>query len=355
MRSAYQCLPNVSGVAPPGGAWQTDPMRIAGYVRQPRRRRRERPEPGFTQWERIRRWVDDRGELLVAVCQDDAAPRTGDPVAGMRALLSLLDSGAADTVVVASISVLGDPADQELALWEVHRRGGSVVSTDPTDRAALDGEDETGSAGDAAPPRGSGGATTANRRLSRQRLPGLQGRERPDPVIRSGLRPALLPPPRQRGGAQSSGEELISFGGGASGGRRRRPRRRREARRPAVGGEGTPAEVRRVGHGYERPMPPPTGRGNRHRQPGRFQPDVRVAGTTVTIGAAGGDAEVGSGSMRGSLYHVLPANFQAVYIAMRSRSTPGSCSRQTWANAWTPTGRSLITCALCTSAKEGRP
>ncbi len=120
-------------------------MRIAGYVRElPAGDDGSGPESGFAQWERIRRWADDRGELVVAVCQDDAAPRTGDPVAGMRALLSLLAAGAADTVVVASISVLGDPADQELALWEVHRRGGSVVSTDPTDRAALDGDDETG-------------------------------------------------------------------------------------------------------------------------------------------------------------------------------------------------------------------
>jgi hypothetical protein len=120
-------------------------MRVAGYVRQlPAGDDGGGPEPGFAQWERIRRWAEDRGELLVAVCQDDAAPRTGDPVAGMRALLSLLDAGAADTVVVASVSVLGDPADQELAVWEVNRRGGAVVSTDPADRAALDGEDETG-------------------------------------------------------------------------------------------------------------------------------------------------------------------------------------------------------------------
>lgn len=132
-------------LAPMDGAWHTVPMRLAGYVRQlPAAGDGSGAEPGFAQWERIRRWADDRGELLVAVCQDDAAPRTGDPVAGMRALISLLDAGAADTVVVASISVLGDPADQELALWEVHRRGGTVVSTDPGDRAAIDGEDETG-------------------------------------------------------------------------------------------------------------------------------------------------------------------------------------------------------------------
>jgi Resolvase, N terminal domain len=120
-------------------------MRIAGYVRHlPSVDDGSPSEPGFAQWERIRRWVDERGELMVAVCQDDAAPRAGDPVAGMRALLALLDAGAADTVVISSVSVLGDPADQELALWELRRRGGVVFSTDPSDRAALDGEDETG-------------------------------------------------------------------------------------------------------------------------------------------------------------------------------------------------------------------
>ncbi len=112
----------------------------------PRRRYGSGAEPGFAQWERIRRWADDRGELLVAVCQDDAAPRSGDPVAGMRALISLLDAGAADTVVVASISVLGDPADQELALWRgAPPRGAAPWSRRiPGDRTALEGEDETG-------------------------------------------------------------------------------------------------------------------------------------------------------------------------------------------------------------------
>ena len=117
-------------------------MRLAGYVRQ-------LPpesgfEPGFAQWERIRRWADDRGELLVAVCQDDAAPRSGDPVAGLRALLALLDGGAADTVVIASLAVLGDVADQELTLAEVRRRHAFMVSADPGDGSALEGEDETG-------------------------------------------------------------------------------------------------------------------------------------------------------------------------------------------------------------------
>lgn len=118
-------------------------MRVVGYVC-------EFPvvasaEAAFAQWERIRRWVDDRGELLIAVCQDDAAPRTGDRLAGLRAVLALLDGGAADTVVVASIGVLGsDPADQEVALWEMRRRGGTVRSTDPADQALLDGEDSTG-------------------------------------------------------------------------------------------------------------------------------------------------------------------------------------------------------------------
>lgn len=118
-------------------------MRVVGYVC-------EFPavasaEPAFAQWEQIRRWVDDRGELLIAVCQDDAAPRTGDRVAGLRAVLALLDCGAADTVVVASIAALGsDPADQEVALWEMRRRGGTVRCTDPADQALLDGDDATG-------------------------------------------------------------------------------------------------------------------------------------------------------------------------------------------------------------------
>ncbi|CAN5266854.1 MAG: recombinase family protein [Acidimicrobiia bacterium] len=118
-------------------------MRVAGYIRE--LPSASTAEPAFSQWERIRRWVAERGELLVAVCSDDVSPRTGDRVGGLRALLALLDAGAADAVVIASVAVLGaDPADQELALWELRRRGGVVLSTDPEDGAALAGEDGTG-------------------------------------------------------------------------------------------------------------------------------------------------------------------------------------------------------------------
>ena len=233
MRSAYQCLPNGPG------AHREGPGRLTrcaspGTSVSSRRRRRERPEPGFTQWERIRRWVDDRGELLVAVCQDDAAPRTGDPVAGMRALLSLLDSGAADTVVVASISVLGDPG----------RPGAGSLGGPPAGRQrGLDGSDRPGRSRRRGRDRERRcGASSRQRRRndgeSTAESPTLHrpsGSRTPDPTPSSDLAfgPRRCHPPRQRGGEPViEGGGLISSAAAPAGGRRRRPRRRREARRP---------------------------------------------------------------------------------------------------------------------------
>lgn len=112
-------------------------MRIAGYIR-------ELPpaaggEPGFAQAERIRRYAADNTHDLVTVCQDSAAPGRSDAAAGFRALLAVVGSGAVDAVVIASLDTLGDDAEtQEVLVWELQRRGASVISTRASDGTLLD-------------------------------------------------------------------------------------------------------------------------------------------------------------------------------------------------------------------------
>ncbi len=114
-------------------------MRVVGYVR-------ERPaavgtEPAFAQGERIRRWADDHGHDLVALCRDPV--RSDDVVgAGFDALVAVVDAGVAATVVVASPSALGDsPTAQEVVLWDLERHGATVAFT--TEDSAADATDDT--------------------------------------------------------------------------------------------------------------------------------------------------------------------------------------------------------------------
>jgi DNA invertase Pin-like site-specific DNA recombinase len=111
-------------------------MRIAGYIR-------ERPpaaggEPAFAQAERIRRYAADHAHDLVTLCQDAAGPGRTDETAGFRALLAVVQSGAVETVVVASLDVLGvDAETQEVMAWELRRLGAEVISTRQADQALL--------------------------------------------------------------------------------------------------------------------------------------------------------------------------------------------------------------------------
>jgi hypothetical protein len=99
-----------------------------GYIR-------ETPDPqegdaGFAQAERIRRWVNDKGHRLVAVCQDVRA--LGHPLGreGYQALVGIVAAGQVDAVVVPNLETLSpDKVIQEVMVWDLRRRGVAVLST----------------------------------------------------------------------------------------------------------------------------------------------------------------------------------------------------------------------------------
>lgn len=114
-------------------------MRVVGYVRESTDPSLSRP--AFAQHEELRRHAADRGYLIVAVCQDTRAP--GQPTGrdGYAALLGVIASGSVDAVLLPGAEALSsDQMVQEIALWDLRRRGVTVLSTRSDDDALLDAE-----------------------------------------------------------------------------------------------------------------------------------------------------------------------------------------------------------------------
>ncbi len=111
-------------------------MHVIGYTR-------EAPpaavaEPAFSQHERMRRFASEQGHRLIAVCSDVHAADGSDVRPGMRAALAIIDSGAASTLMVASLDALAaDMVGQETLLAQLRSRGADLVSTEPDDEKHL--------------------------------------------------------------------------------------------------------------------------------------------------------------------------------------------------------------------------
>ncbi len=117
-------------------------MRIAGYVRQTPGL--SDPDTAFAQSERVRRWVRDTGNELIAVCQDHHAASAPSDRPGFKALLDMVRSGGVDAVVIATLSALSpDKVLQEIMITDLRAAGVSVIATGDEDLIALrDGGDD---------------------------------------------------------------------------------------------------------------------------------------------------------------------------------------------------------------------
>lgn len=116
-------------------------MNIAGYARETPGR--GQADTAFAQSERIRRWVRDSGNELIAICQDNrTAPPTERP--GYRSLLEIVRSGSADAVLVATLEAISpDKVDQEIAIVDIRAAGATFISTDERDLTVLrDGHED---------------------------------------------------------------------------------------------------------------------------------------------------------------------------------------------------------------------
>lgn len=111
-------------------------MKIAGYVRQTPGR--TDPDTAFAQSERIRRWVLDSANELIAVCQDHHSSSSPSDRPGFKALLDISRSEGVDAVVVANLSALSpDKMTQEIMIQDLRTAGVTVIATEPTDVSAL--------------------------------------------------------------------------------------------------------------------------------------------------------------------------------------------------------------------------
>lgn len=111
-------------------------MRIAGYVRQTPGLKD--PDTAFAQSERVRRWVRDSGNELVAVCQDNHAAVAPTDRPGFKALLDIVRNNNADAVVVANLGALSpDKVTQEIMISDIRATGATIIATGSDDLEAL--------------------------------------------------------------------------------------------------------------------------------------------------------------------------------------------------------------------------
>ena len=111
-------------------------MRVVGYVRElfaP-----EDTDPAFVQGEAIRSWVRQSGHNLISVCQDVRQEGHGLGREGYQALLGIVAGKGADGVVVPGLTALSpDLMTQEIMIWDLRRRGVTVMSIDEADHRLL--------------------------------------------------------------------------------------------------------------------------------------------------------------------------------------------------------------------------
>lgn len=116
-------------------------MKIAGYIRQIPGR--TDPDTAFAQSERVRHWVADTANELMAMCQDHHASSAPTDRPGFKALLDIARSGDADAVVVASLAALSpDKMTQEIMIQDLRTAGVTLIATDEEDIIVLAGSEE---------------------------------------------------------------------------------------------------------------------------------------------------------------------------------------------------------------------
>ena len=105
-------------------------VRVVGYIREAS----AEGEPAFAQSEKIRRWINENGHRLVALCQDVRTP--GHPVGreGLQSIVGIISAGQVDAVVVPSLNTFAnDKITQEVVMSAIRATGVTLLSTDNAD------------------------------------------------------------------------------------------------------------------------------------------------------------------------------------------------------------------------------
>ena len=105
-------------------------MRVVGYIREAS----AEGEPAFAQSERIRRWINENGHRLVALCQDVRTPGHAVGREGLQSIVGIISAGQVDAVVVPSLTTFAaDKVTQEVIMSALRTNGVTLLSTEPVD------------------------------------------------------------------------------------------------------------------------------------------------------------------------------------------------------------------------------
>lgn len=105
-------------------------MRVVGYIREAS----ADGEPAFAQSEQIRRWINENGHRLVALCQDVRTPGHAVGREGLQSIVGIVSAGQVDAVVVPSLTTLSpDKVSQEVIMWDLREYGVTVLSANQAD------------------------------------------------------------------------------------------------------------------------------------------------------------------------------------------------------------------------------
>ena len=105
-------------------------LRVVGYIREAS----ADSEPAFSQSEQIRRWINENGHRLVALCQDVRTPGHAVGREGLQSIVGIASAGQVDAVVVPSLDTLSpDKVSQEVIMWQLRGDGVKVLSADRAD------------------------------------------------------------------------------------------------------------------------------------------------------------------------------------------------------------------------------
>ncbi len=105
-------------------------VRIVGYIREAS----AEGEPAFAQSEKIRRWINENGHRLVALCQDVRTPGHSVGREGLQSIVGIISAGQVDAVVVPSlVTFSADKVTQEVIMSALRLNEVTLLSTDPDD------------------------------------------------------------------------------------------------------------------------------------------------------------------------------------------------------------------------------
>jgi len=105
-------------------------VRVVGYIREAS----AEGEPAFAQSERIRRWINENGHRLVALCQDVRTPGHAVGREGLQSIVGIISAGQVDAVVVPSLTTFAaDKVTQEVIISALRTNGVTLLSTDTVD------------------------------------------------------------------------------------------------------------------------------------------------------------------------------------------------------------------------------